>query len=183
MPPRRCFWASTTSRRTADDVPTPRPGGGCCAAHGSEPRGLAIATVEADAFCHGMVRSLVGAFLAVGEGRRAIDWPAQVLEAGVRDSAVQVVAPHGLTLEEVCYPPDEALAARAEETRRRGRYDACQNLVRSVDRCISATTSADAARGSSTRAIANAWTRACPADGMTLTRRSITNSDAVTAAA
>jgi tRNA pseudouridine38-40 synthase len=81
--------------------------------------GLAIATVEADAFCHGMVRSLVGAFLAVGEGRRAIDWPAQVLEAGVRDSAVQVVAPHGLTLEEVCYPPDEALAARAEETRRR----------------------------------------------------------------
>ena len=81
--------------------------------------GLAVADVEADAFCHGMVRSLVGAFLAVGEGRRAVDWPARVLARGVRDSAVQVVAAHGLTLEEVCYPPEEALAARADETRRR----------------------------------------------------------------
>ncbi len=81
--------------------------------------GLAVATVEADAFCHSMVRSLVGAFLAVGEGRRDVDWPARVLQRGVRDSAGQVVAPHGLTLDEVCYPPDDALAARAEETRRR----------------------------------------------------------------
>jgi tRNA pseudouridine38-40 synthase len=81
--------------------------------------GLAVATVEADAFCHGMVRSLVGAFLAVGEGRRTVDWPVQVLKRGVRDSAVQVAAPHGLTLEEVCYPADDELAARAEETRRR----------------------------------------------------------------
>jgi tRNA pseudouridine38-40 synthase len=81
--------------------------------------GLAVATVMADAFCHGMVRSLVGAFLVVGEGRRAIEWPAQVLERGIRDAAVQVVAPRGLTLEEVRYPPDRALAARADETRRR----------------------------------------------------------------
>jgi tRNA pseudouridine38-40 synthase len=81
--------------------------------------GLAVATVEADAFCHSMVRSLVGAFLAVGEGRRAVEWPAQVLRRGVRDSAVHVAAPHGLTLEEVCYPPDAALVARAEKTRRR----------------------------------------------------------------
>ena len=32
--------------------------------------GLAVATVRADAFCHSMVRSLVGCLLAVGEGRR-----------------------------------------------------------------------------------------------------------------
>ncbi|MDT0303222.1 tRNA pseudouridine(38-40) synthase TruA [Streptomonospora wellingtoniae] len=79
---------------------------------------LCAATVQADAFCHNMVRALVGAMLAVGEGRRGEDWPAQVLGAGVRDSAVHVVAPHGLTLEEVAYPAPEEMAARAAATRR-----------------------------------------------------------------
>jgi tRNA pseudouridine38-40 synthase len=80
--------------------------------------GVAVAAVVADAFCHTMVRSLVGALLAVGEGRRAAGWPAEVLAAAVRDPAVRVMAPHGLCLEEVCYPPAGALAARAAETRR-----------------------------------------------------------------
>jgi tRNA pseudouridine38-40 synthase len=80
-------------------------------------QGLAVATVRADAFCHSMVRSLVGALLAVGEGRRPPAWPAQVLAAEVRDPSVLVVPAHGLCLEEVAYPPDERLAARAEETR------------------------------------------------------------------
>jgi tRNA pseudouridine38-40 synthase len=80
--------------------------------------GLVVVDVEADAFCHSMVRSLVGALLAVGEGRRPVQWPATVLAAGVRDSAVQVAPPHGLTLEEVRYPPAELLAARAVEARR-----------------------------------------------------------------
>ena len=64
-----------------------------------------------------MVRSLVGCLLAVGEGRRPVDWPAEVLAAGVRDPAVTVVPAHGLTLEEVGYPPDDELAARATQTR------------------------------------------------------------------
>ena len=81
--------------------------------------GIAIATVVADAFCHNMVRSLVGAFLAVGEGRRPADWPAAVLAAAVRDPAVRVVPPHGLCLEEVGYPEPEELAARVTETRQR----------------------------------------------------------------
>jgi tRNA pseudouridine38-40 synthase len=81
--------------------------------------GLAVATVEADAFCHNQVRAMVGAMLAVGEGRRPIDWPAVVLAAGVRDSAVTVVAPHGLTLERVGYPADDQLAIRAEQARNR----------------------------------------------------------------
>ena len=80
--------------------------------------GTAIATVVADAFCHNMVRSLVGALLAVGEGRRPPDWPAAVLAAAVRDPAVRVVPPHGLCLEEVGYPPAGELAARATATRR-----------------------------------------------------------------
>jgi tRNA pseudouridine38-40 synthase len=79
--------------------------------------GIAVATVVADAFCHNMVRALVGALLAVGEGRRPPGWPAAVLAAAVRDPAVRVVPPHGLCLEEVGYPPPEELAARAAATR------------------------------------------------------------------
>jgi tRNA pseudouridine38-40 synthase len=79
--------------------------------------GLAVATIEADAFCHNQVRAMVGALLAVGDGRRPIDWPTTVLAAGVRDAGVTVVAPHGLTLEEVGYPPDGELAARAATAR------------------------------------------------------------------
>ncbi|MDH2389543.1 tRNA pseudouridine(38-40) synthase TruA [Streptomyces sp. HNM0663] len=81
--------------------------------------GILTATVRADAFCHNMVRSLVGALLFVGDGHRSPDWPAKVLAAGVRDSAVHVVRPHGLTLEEVGYPADALLAARSLEARNR----------------------------------------------------------------
>jgi tRNA pseudouridine38-40 synthase len=80
--------------------------------------GVAVATVVADAFCHNMVRALVGALIAVGEGRRPAGWPAAVLAAAVRDPAVRVMAPHGLCLEEVGYPPADALAARAAVARR-----------------------------------------------------------------
>lgn len=76
-----------------------------------------VATVRADAFCHSMVRSLVGALLSVGEGRRTPDWPATLLTAGARVSDVVVAPPHGLTLARVEYPPDDQLAARQEVTR------------------------------------------------------------------
>ncbi|MGH3952197.1 MAG: tRNA pseudouridine synthase A, partial [Pseudonocardiaceae bacterium] len=71
--------------------------------------------ISADAFCHSMVRSVVGALLLVGDGRRAIDWPARLLLDGVRHSAVAPA--HGLTLVGVDYPADHELAARAEHTR------------------------------------------------------------------
>ncbi len=79
--------------------------------------GVLVATVRADAFCHSMVRSLVGCLLAVGEGRREPGWAGQVLSAQVRDPAVTVVRPHGLTLEEVGYPEDGLLAERARLSR------------------------------------------------------------------
>jgi tRNA pseudouridine38-40 synthase len=79
---------------------------------------VAVGVVVADAFCHNMVRALVGALLPVGEGSRPPSWPAQVLAAAVRDPAVRVVAPHGLCLEEVRYPDEGQLAARAAVTRR-----------------------------------------------------------------
>jgi tRNA pseudouridine38-40 synthase len=79
---------------------------------------VAEATVIADAFCHSMVRALMGALLKVGDGARPPSWPAQVLTARVRDPGVPVVPPHGLCLEEVRYPPPGQLAQRALATRR-----------------------------------------------------------------
>jgi tRNA pseudouridine38-40 synthase len=78
-----------------------------------------VVEAQADAFCHNQVRSMVGALLAVGDGRRPIAWVREVLEAGVRDSAVAVAPPHGLTLTGVDYPPDDELAARVAVTRAR----------------------------------------------------------------
>ncbi|MFG1698066.1 tRNA pseudouridine(38-40) synthase TruA [Nonomuraea sp. NPDC049309] len=83
-----------------------------------EPDGVLVATVVADAFCHSMVRALVGALLAAGDGRRPVEWPGEVLRRGVRDSGVHVAPAHGLCLEEVGYPGDADLAARAAATRR-----------------------------------------------------------------
>ncbi len=78
---------------------------------------LVVARVVADAFCHSMVRALVGGALAVGTGRRDADWLVGVAVGGQRDPAVSVVAPHGLVLEEVGYPADADLAARAVQAR------------------------------------------------------------------
>jgi tRNA pseudouridine38-40 synthase len=74
-------------------------------------------TVEADAFCHSMVRSLVGALIAVGDGRQQPDWPAGLLNADRRSDVVTVAQARGLTLVEVTFPPDDGLAERAESTR------------------------------------------------------------------
>lgn len=95
--------------------------------------GLVVARVVADAFCHSMVRALVGALLAVGVGQRPVDWPAAVLAGRVRDSAVNVVPPTGLTLEEVGYPPDHELAARAEAARRRRVVSSANSDASGVD--------------------------------------------------
>lgn len=81
--------------------------------------GVVVATVQADAFCQAMVRSLVGAMLSVGDGRRAPGWPASLLTRTARADDVPVVGPHGLTLVAVGYPDDVSeLASRAEATRR-----------------------------------------------------------------
>jgi tRNA pseudouridine38-40 synthase len=78
---------------------------------------LIVGRVVADAFCHNMVRSLVGACIAVGEGRRPTEWPAEVLAEATRSSSVKVMPAHGLTLEEVTYPPDDQLSARVSQAR------------------------------------------------------------------
>jgi tRNA pseudouridine38-40 synthase len=79
--------------------------------------GLVVATVRADAFCHNMVRALVGAMLLVGDGHRPAGFPGEVLAGRVRHSAVNVVRPHGLILEEVGYPSDDLMAERNRQAR------------------------------------------------------------------
>ncbi|WP_018784568.1 tRNA pseudouridine(38-40) synthase TruA [Micromonospora sp. CNB394] len=84
-----------------------------------DPDGILVATVQADAFCQNMVRSLVGAMLVAGDGRRPVQWPAGLLTRRERSSEVTVAPAHGLALVEVGYPADPAeYARRAEETRR-----------------------------------------------------------------
>jgi tRNA pseudouridine38-40 synthase len=81
--------------------------------------GVLIADVRADAFCHSMVRALVGACAAVGEGRLSVDDVVRLREELTRTSAFKVLPARGLTLAEVGYPADDLLAARAERTRAR----------------------------------------------------------------
>lgn len=81
--------------------------------------GVLVANVRADAFCHSMVRALVGACVAVGEGRIAVDDVVAIRDARLRIPETKVLAARGLVLAEVGYPADELLAARAEQTRNR----------------------------------------------------------------
>lgn len=80
--------------------------------------GVIEVQVQADAFCHSMVRAIIGTLLQVGEGRSPVTWAGERLERGTHDH-MQVAPAHGLTLEEVFYPADAELAARAALTRRR----------------------------------------------------------------
>lgn len=82
--------------------------------------GVLVATVQADAFCHHMVRGLMGALLAVADGRRPVDWPAELLERTERSGEITVAPAHGLTLVAVGYPDDDqGLRARLAQTRGR----------------------------------------------------------------
>jgi tRNA pseudouridine38-40 synthase len=81
--------------------------------------GVIFATVQADAFCHNMVRSLVGSALYVGEGIESPEWLHERLLVQKRDAKSVLAAPHPLVLEEVAYPSDSEMLERAELTRAR----------------------------------------------------------------
>jgi tRNA pseudouridine38-40 synthase len=83
------------------------------------PDGRIEVGLRADAFCHSMVRSLVGALVEVGTGRRDAAWLAALVDNDQRCGEVPVLPPHGLVLEEVGYPADDQLAARVEVARAR----------------------------------------------------------------
>lgn len=81
--------------------------------------GVLIAQVRADAFCHSMVRSLVGGAVAVGLGALEPQHLARILNEAVKANAFPVVPAQGLTLVEVRYPADDEVEARAALTRAR----------------------------------------------------------------
>src|SRR5690554_468327 len=88
-----------------------------------QPDGVLVAEVKADAFCHSMVRSLVGACVAVGQGNLATERLVGIRDERVRGSEFKVMPAKGLTMVEVGYPDDDGLAARADQTRARRQAD------------------------------------------------------------
>jgi tRNA pseudouridine38-40 synthase len=81
--------------------------------------GVLVAGLQADAFCHSMVRALVGACVAVGEGRLDGSGLLSLSDALERTSAFKVMPAKGLTLLEVGYPHESQFDSRAIQTRAR----------------------------------------------------------------
>jgi tRNA pseudouridine38-40 synthase len=81
--------------------------------------GVIVATLQADAFCHSMVRSLVGACVAAGSAANTLDEIEELRSQGERTSVFKVMPALGLTLLEIVYPPDDQVGERAELTRSR----------------------------------------------------------------
>lgn len=81
--------------------------------------GMISVRLTADAFCHHMVRSVVGAAVRVGEGRHDAAWPGERLRARTRDASVVMAPAHGLVLDTVDYPGPSQLGERAVLTRAR----------------------------------------------------------------
>ena len=84
-----------------------------------ESDGVLTATVQADAFCHSMVRALVGAVTAVAGGRLSLDQLREIRDAQQRTSHFAVMPAHGLCLEEIGYPDQAEFGQRAQQTRAR----------------------------------------------------------------
>jgi tRNA pseudouridine38-40 synthase len=79
--------------------------------------GVLVAEVKADAFCHSMVRALVGGCVTVGEGKLRVQDLVTLRDERERTSAFRVMPARGLTLMQVGYPEDVGLAIRAAQTR------------------------------------------------------------------
>ena len=85
--------------------------------------GLILVSLTADAFCHNMVRAIVGALIAVGEGRLSAGELSEIQLAAKRTSIFKVVDPKGLTLTGISYPADSLLAKQAEKARNKRTSD------------------------------------------------------------
>lgn len=71
----------------------------------SEPEpGIVRFEIRANAFCHQMVRSIVGTLVDVGAGRRHASDVMMLIRSGERREASPVAPPNGLCLWEVGYP-------------------------------------------------------------------------------
>lgn len=84
-----------------------------------EPDDVLVAHLRADAFCHSMVRALVGAVVAVGSGKVAPDALPAIRDRRTRATDLKVMPARGLALLEVGYPDDAELIVRALRTKRK----------------------------------------------------------------
>ena len=73
----------------------------------------------ADAFCHNMVRAIVGGLIAVAQGSAQKSEITHVLKVAQKRAPFKVATPEGLTLVEIGYPADDQLEAQAEITRKK----------------------------------------------------------------
>ena len=65
---------------------------------------LLIIEIVANAFLHHMVRNIAGALLAVGDGRKPVDWIVQLMAGRDRSLGVETAPASGLYLADVQYP-------------------------------------------------------------------------------
>ena len=82
-----------------------------------QPDGLITIEIHADAFCHNMVRALVGSIVAVADTRITVADLERVLKTGSRGNRFRVVAAKGLSLESVDYPNPAEYAKQADLTK------------------------------------------------------------------
>ena len=80
--------------------------------------GVVTIDVAADAFCHSMVRSLVGALVEVGRGARGLTWVEDLVNTPSRSHGVPVAPARGLTLMGVTYPSAQEWSLQAKRARR-----------------------------------------------------------------
>jgi tRNA pseudouridine38-40 synthase len=70
---------------------------------------LVVIEITANAFLHHMVRNIAGSLLAVGDGRKPIEWIAELLSQRDRRRAAETAPAAGLYLADVDYPDEFAL--------------------------------------------------------------------------
>jgi tRNA pseudouridine38-40 synthase len=82
-----------------------------------DPGGLITIEIHADAFCHNMIRSLVGSIMAVADGRLSIQDLIQAQKSGKRANKFKTIDAKGLSLESIDYPDPADYAKQANLNR------------------------------------------------------------------
>jgi|DEB19_MinimDraft_2_1074335.scaffolds.fasta_scaffold03981_4 tRNA pseudouridine38-40 synthase len=78
----------------------------------------------ADAFCHNMVRAIVGGLIAVAQGSAEKSEITHALKVAQKRAPFKVATPEGLTLVEIGYPADDKLEEQAAITRKKRQLNA-----------------------------------------------------------
>lgn len=74
-------------------------------------KNLVIVDITANAFLHHMVRNIAGVLMAVGQGKKPLEWVEEVLHAKDRCLGAETAPPYGLYLVDVAYPERFKLAS------------------------------------------------------------------------